>query len=304
MIRFVVPYILYSAIALVCIFLQSQLFSHVQIFNAKPDLLLLVLVMSSLKSDWKNGVALGLLLGFWIDLLNAGFFGTNMVVYGLVGVVCGLVGERFPDRTYEGYFFTVVAASLLSGFLTLAVFQLVGADLPTGQMIFGTIIPMTFYTSLLAFLCLPLIYLYRRGRGRKVGRIDLLGNGIIFVRGNEKVDMKKVAHERSESRRRREESRKRRAAEIGNRRDSLRERDRRGRASSGRERRGAGSAPARRDVSAREQSAFRRSGDGSARRTQGDYRVAPRDRNKDTSSKRPRSYPNRRPRRQRERRKP
>ena len=304
MIRFVVPYILYSAIALVCIFLQSQLFSHVQIFNAKPDLLLLVLVMSSLKSDWKNGAAVGLLLGFWIDLVNAAFFGTNMVVYALVGTVCGLVGERFPNRTYEGYFFSVVVASLLSGFMTLAVFQMVGADLPTGQTIFGTIIPMTFYTSLLAFLGLPLIFLYRRGRGRQIGRIDLLGNGIIFVRGNEKVDMKKVVRDREESRRRRGEARRRKVAQIGNRRDYLSRNSRGGRGSSLKDRRGAGDAPARRSISGKGQVSSRRSNASSSYRSQDDYRVAPRDRNRNSASKKPRSYPNRLPRRQRERRKP
>jgi sRNA-binding protein len=56
---------------------------------------------------------------------------------------------------------------------------------------------MTFYTSLISFLCLPFIFLYRRSKGRKIGRVDLLGNGVIFVRGNEKVDMVKVARYRA-----------------------------------------------------------------------------------------------------------
>lgn len=204
MMRYVIPYLIYSAVALCGILLQSALFSHLEIFNAKPDLLLLIVLMSGLKSDWKNGIVVGLLIGFWIDLFNAGYFGMNMVVYAVIGAICGLVGMKFPNRTYEGYFFTAVMASLLSGSLTLVLFHLLGAHFPVGQSIAGIIIPMTFYTSLMAFLFLPFVWIYRRLPGRKIGRIDLIGNGVIFVRGNEKVDAKMLeAHRRKQAQKRR-----------------------------------------------------------------------------------------------------
>lgn len=202
MIRFVIPYVLYSFAALLCILLQSALFSHLQIFNVKPDLLLLLVLMSGLKSDWKNGIAVGLLAGFWIDLLNAGYFGMNMVVYAIIGALSGMIGSKFPNRTYEGYFFFAVMASLLSGFLTLALFHLLGATIPVGQSIAGIIIPMTFYTALMAFLGLPLVWIYRHISGRKIGRIDLIGNGVVIVRGNEKVDLSQLAARRRERSRR------------------------------------------------------------------------------------------------------
>lgn len=200
--RYVIPYLIYSLAALACIFLQSEMFSHLQIFNAKPDLLLLIVLMSSLKTDWKNGIMVGLLMGFWIDLLTGGYFGSNMVVYGLIGGAAGVLGQRFPNRTYEGYFFLSVLASLLSGFLMLFVFQLVGANPPVGQSIAGIILPMTFYTSLVTFLFLPVIWIHRHRSGKKIGRIDLLGNGLIFVRGNEKVDMKNLAAYRTREKQR------------------------------------------------------------------------------------------------------
>jgi rod shape-determining protein MreD len=197
-----------------------------QIFNAKPDLLVLLVVMSGLKSDWKNGFAAGIVLGFWIDLFNGGYFGTNMVVYSIIGMICGVMGKRFPDRTYEGYFFTAVAATFCAGLMNLIVFEIIGADIPVWQTIIGTILPMTFYTSLIAFFCLPLVFLYRRQKGRKIGRIDLLGYGVIFVRGHEKVDMTKVARRHAaatkekrarweQERRRAYEQKKQRAAAGG-----------------------------------------------------------------------------------------
>lgn len=202
MIRYVVPYLLYSLAALICIFLQSEVFVHLQIFHARPDLLLLLVVMSALKSDWKNGIAVGLLLGFWIDLMNAAYFGSNMVVYGLVGASFGLLGTKFPHRTYEGYFFSAVAGSLMSGILMLMVLRLLGSPIPVGSTIGGIILPMTFYTSLLAFLGLPFIWFHRRNNRRKIGRIDLIGNGVIFVKGNEVLDAKKLTARRLAARQR------------------------------------------------------------------------------------------------------
>ncbi|MBR5329732.1 MAG: rod shape-determining protein MreD [Firmicutes bacterium] len=196
MIRFVVPYLLYSAAALICIFLQQEVFVHLQIFNVRPDLLLLLVVMSALKSDWKNGVAVGLLLGFWIDLVNAAYFGTNMVVYGLVGASFGLLGTKFPHRTYEGYFFSAVAGSLMSGILMLMLLSLLDSPIVPWQSFIGIVLPMTFYTSLIAFFGLPLIWFHRQNNRRKIGRIDLIGNGVVFVKGNEPIDLKKLAARR------------------------------------------------------------------------------------------------------------
>lgn len=216
MIRYVVPYVLYSIAALVCIFLQSVVFVHLKIFNVVPDLLLIVVVLSALKSDWKNGVAVGLLLGFWIDLMNAAYFGTNMVAYSMVGAVFGLVGTKFPHRTYEGYFFSVLAGSFMSGFLMLMLLSLLGATVPSGQTIGGIILPMAFYTALMMFLGLPLIWFHRSNNRRKIGRIDLIGNGVIFVKGNEVIDLKRLAARREAYRRKkspRQKHDKKRAAE-------------------------------------------------------------------------------------------
>ena len=201
--RFVVPYLLYSLAALVCIFLQQEVFVHLQIFHAKPDLLLLLVVMSALKTDWKNGVAVGLLLGFWIDLMNAAYFGTNMVVYGLVGAAFGALGTRFPHRTYEGYFFTAVAGTLLSGLLMLGILNMLGMPIKAMPTIGGIILPMTFYNAVLAFLGLPLVWFHRRNNRRKLGRIDLTGGGVIFVRGNELIDMEKIKARRKSHRQKR-----------------------------------------------------------------------------------------------------
>lgn len=228
MIRFVVPYLIYSIAALFGIFLQSELFSYLQIFDAKPDLLLLIVVLGALKSDWKNGVAAGFVVGFWIDLLNGGYFGTNMIVYACTGALFGFIGTKFPKRSYEGYFFSAVVAAFFSGFLQLIVFGIVAGDIPVARSIGGIILPMVFYTSLIAFFCLPLIWLHRRNTGRKIGSIDLLGGGIVLVHGDDVIDMKKVMEERREKRsqkrherltaeRRRRESERKTARSVKNR---------------------------------------------------------------------------------------
>lgn len=171
MLRRIFPYIFYSVLSILCVLLQSQLFIHLEIFHAVPDLVLLVVVFAGLRSDWRSGIILGIVMGFWPDLLNSAYFGLDMIVYAVIGGCCGTLGSKFPSRGYESNFFLAVAASIVCGILTLTVFNLVGADISFWQSFGGTVLPMTFYNALLVFICLPLFWLFHKSQSHR-GVID------------------------------------------------------------------------------------------------------------------------------------
>lgn len=186
--RIIMPYLLYTAMFLLALFLQAEIFPYLQIFGAKPDLLLLIVVFSAIKTDWRNGLLVGLMAGFWLDALTGTYFAVNILVYGVIGACFGATAKRINYASYYSGFFATLVATVGGGLLMMLCLQLIGGGLPFLRTISGTIIPVTFYNLLLVIISVPLAFLRRRNHGLKVAYIDLYGNGIVMARGNEIVD--------------------------------------------------------------------------------------------------------------------
>lgn len=188
MIALIIPYLLYTCLILGSLFLQAEIFPYLQIFGAKPDLLMLIVVFSAIKTDWKSGLVVGLMAGFWLDLLLGLNFVPNMLMYGAVGTVLGMLAPRVNFHGPYGGFFATLLATIGGGLLSLVFYNMGGAGLPFFRSFVGIIMPMTFYNLLLVLISMPLTFLRRRSNGLKIARIDLFGNGIVLARGNKVLD--------------------------------------------------------------------------------------------------------------------
>ncbi len=199
MMLYIIPYLFYSLLALIGIFLQAEFFSFLTIFGVKPDLLVIIAIMAGLHTDSKNGAVAGGVVGLWADLLAGGYFGIHILVYAFIGYLAGCIKHKNIFKTYPGYFFIVLLGSLLSGILFIICYSLVGANYPFWRNFTAIVIPYSFYNSLLLVLSFPFIFVYRRFRGLKIGYVDMFGAGIILISDNKKVDMKYVKERKTKA---------------------------------------------------------------------------------------------------------
>lgn len=199
MMLYIIPYLFYSLLALLGIFLQGEFFSFIPIFGVKPDLLLIIALLAGLHTGEKNGAVAGAIVGFWADLLIAGYFGIHILVYALIGFLAGAIKNKKIFKTYPGYFFVILLASLASGILFVVGYTLVGANYGFWQSIFAVTIPYTLYNCILVVIFFPAIFIYRRYHGLRIGYVDMFGGGVILISGNRRVDLAYVK-ERKENR--------------------------------------------------------------------------------------------------------
>lgn len=91
--------LLYVALVLLVVPLQTTLLNHVSIFDVRPDLGLVAVCLVGFFGGELDGLLLGVLLGWSQDLLSAGELGANLMSKGGAGFLAGLAGRHLAHIT-------------------------------------------------------------------------------------------------------------------------------------------------------------------------------------------------------------
>ncbi len=148
--RPLMPYLIYSLVILVAIFLQAEIFSSLEIFGAKPDLLIIIVIVNAIKTDFSTGVLVGVLAGFIEDFLIGSYFGLNIIVLGALGGVFGYLKGKIHLNTFFAHFFAIFAGTMGAGLLYAILLAIVAGNVSVWQSFAGIVIPMTFYNLLIS----------------------------------------------------------------------------------------------------------------------------------------------------------
>jgi hypothetical protein len=146
--------------------LQSTLLNYIQIFNAKPDILLILIIFSSFNYGPIYGLLTGALCGLFSEAASGVSTGTFVLAYSLGGLLIGQLSRRinpaFLSRSQPlaaqgrlrldkqrialemGVSFIFSLAVYLFLFF---IFRSSGADLPLFNALAGIIMPACFYTA-------------------------------------------------------------------------------------------------------------------------------------------------------------
>jgi rod shape-determining protein MreD len=81
-------------LSLVTLVLQTTLFSHLQVKEAKPDLILIIILYLSLLKGPQVGSITGFSFGLLQDVLSGMFLGSNALTKTLLGFILGSIGKR------------------------------------------------------------------------------------------------------------------------------------------------------------------------------------------------------------------
>lgn len=139
-------------ILLVALLLHLTLLNHIKIYGAKPDLILLCVVFFGLFLGPGAGLESGAFAGILCDMFTLDFFGINALVYGLSGLVAGLLGDKVfkeSKRTEFAivFFFTVFSMTL--HFIIVSILSR-SIGLTFFEYFFTSMLPSGLYTALVS----------------------------------------------------------------------------------------------------------------------------------------------------------
>ncbi|NQT23103.1 MAG: rod shape-determining protein MreD, partial [Candidatus Omnitrophica bacterium] len=108
-------------LVLLVLLLFEALTSSLTAFNQiRPDLYLVLTVFFGLFYGITIGIECGLICGFINDILGTGVFGSNMLIFGLLGLICGAVSEKvYKENFLVQMLITFTASLFISNFLLL-----------------------------------------------------------------------------------------------------------------------------------------------------------------------------------------
>ncbi len=119
---------IYVALAVAIVPLQSTLWQAVNIDGIRPDLGLVAACLVGFLAGELDGLLLGCLLGFSQDIFSAGALWLNLVTKGGAGFLAGLVERQVAHLTPMLVFVAVLIVSALSGAIVIVAMKLKAFD--------------------------------------------------------------------------------------------------------------------------------------------------------------------------------
>lgn len=134
----------------------------------KPDLMLILVVWTSLRATFMTGICFGFAAGIVMDLLSGAPAGLFALVYCVVFVACGYVKAVVSIDGHVGRGVLALGAALATGFAVLLE-RWLGGPVGFGWNVLGWIIVKSLITALTAVLLFPLIEWAWRSYSRLAG---------------------------------------------------------------------------------------------------------------------------------------
>lgn len=139
--------------------LQLTVLGRIKIFNARPDLPLLLVIFFGIFYGWGAGLEAGFVSGLLKDIFSAGPPGINTLTLSIAGIVIGSLSPKFFRESRVTQVSLVLSFSFISMLIHYYAVLLISGS---GQMnlpeyIFGLILPSSVYTSVLSALIFPFL---------------------------------------------------------------------------------------------------------------------------------------------------
>lgn len=143
--------LLLGIILVLSVILQSTFFDHIKIFNVKPDLMLIAIVIISLSLDFKWIMVFSYFSGFLKDVLAALPLGVNTLVLPLIAFFIFRLSKRIVLETNYAISITIFMASLFENLIVSLLLIALEFDISIGVFFRLTIIS-SIYTSVVFLL--------------------------------------------------------------------------------------------------------------------------------------------------------
>ena len=153
---------------IVALLVQSTLFGRMDIFGARPDLAMLVLIFIAGSTEPAESILYGFLIGFIQDVYTPEFLGFNSFTMSLMGFALGIVKETLTVENYSVKTLLTLVACMVHDLLYLSLYTSFDFSLLVKLFVKNSL-PGALYTSIIAFLFVA-AYGWVVGGGLKIVR--------------------------------------------------------------------------------------------------------------------------------------
>ncbi len=147
-----------SGLLIVVQSLSATLFEHIRIGNIAPNFLIVIVVSFALLRGSKEGTLIGILAGLLQDVSFSLSIGGTVIVYGLIGYICGKLNKNFYRENFVIPLICTLLSSLFYSLINLMIMLLKGESniIYLAKMI---VIPEVIYTVTLSLIIYQISYL-------------------------------------------------------------------------------------------------------------------------------------------------
>lgn len=138
--------------------LQSTVLARLTFFGAKPDILLVLVVLTGVLQGKEAAAQKGFFIGLFEDLFLARFLGVNALTKAALGYLTGMVEKEVFKENIVISVMMVWVFSLFHAALYALLMILLGRFASLGLDYLGTILPFAFYNAMIAGILFPLMY--------------------------------------------------------------------------------------------------------------------------------------------------
>ena len=152
------PGIVWSIVLIISLILQSTVFAEINYNGIHADLLLAVVVSSSLLLGKEHGVVIGFFAGLLQDLASGTFVGMNVLSKMLIGYIFGMAEQKVFKEHFLLPLISVSIATIGNSFITATIMLLLGYRFDLLNNMIYMMFPLLVYNLILAFPIHKLIY--------------------------------------------------------------------------------------------------------------------------------------------------
>lgn len=150
--------LVWLAVVIAATVIQATILPIFSINGIRPDLLLIVVVSSSLLLGKEHGVGIGFFTGLIQDLASGNIFGINVLSKLATGYLCGMAERKVFKEHLLLPVLAIAIATLFSNALTFLLLFLLGYKVDLLPAIAGSMLPLVLYNIVLSIPIHKLIY--------------------------------------------------------------------------------------------------------------------------------------------------
>lgn len=144
--------------------LQGTLLDKISIAGVKPDIILVLVICTSVVCGPKRGGIIGLVFGLLEDIYLGRFIGMNAMTKGLTGIITGWITLGAFGENLLVPVVTVFLGTILQGLLYFLTGELLGLNWTIGLGL-SKIIPVAIYNMCIVPFIYPRYYYFAQGLG-------------------------------------------------------------------------------------------------------------------------------------------